>query len=74
VSRSSVLVTAVGFERNLAETLAELARHCLADEADFKGKFNLWLHFDNLDLPAARVEVRRSLEALMDQPEAHYMF
>jgi hypothetical protein len=74
VARSSVLVTAVGFESEHAVLLVELAARCPADETQFKGNFNLWLHFDKLDMPTARIEVRRALEKLTDHPEAHFMY
>lgn len=74
MARSSVLVTAIGFDPRHVELLAELARRADAATSEFKGHFNLWLHFENLPHPEAREVVRQWMSEIVEDPEAYFMF
>ena len=74
MARSSVLVSAIGFDPNEAMLLGRLAERCNANEVEFKGPFNLWLHFDKLPHAEALGEVKKGAASLVENPGAHFMF
>jgi hypothetical protein len=74
MARSSILVTAIGFEPEERQLLEQLAAHVEADDARFVGPFNLWLHFDRLTHADARQAVGRSLRALVSDPDARFLY
>jgi hypothetical protein len=67
-------VTVIGFDPEHAQLLSRLADECEADEAEFKGPFNVWLHFDKLPYADARDAVSRHMDSLVEHPADCFLY